>query len=336
MIEDFVKKYNLPKFRLTQFNQAFCRDLIPSFDELTTWPKDLREKLKAEIPFSTISPVKEIISLDKKTIKVLFSRLSDKKQFESVLIIHKDGRCTICVSCMIGCPLDCIFCATGKMGFLGNLSQKEIVDQVLYFARLLKEKKKTITNIVFMGMGEPLLNLDAVLPAIKIFTDPNCFGMSNRRIAISTAGIIPGLRELIASGFKGRLVLSLHAPEQKLREELMPVSKKYFLTELMVILKDYAKMSNKRINFEYIMINKINDQPQHARDLAKLLGRKLSFVNLIPFNPVLGVPLEKSKPQAIKEFSKILTKCGIHHTIRVTMGDDIQAACGQLTNSSET
>jgi len=330
MIDDFIKKYNLPEFRRKQFNQAFYRDLISSFNELTTWPKDLREKLNQDIPFSTIFPVKEIISSDKKTTKILFSRFSDKKQFETVLIRHDDKRNTICVSCMIGCPLGCVFCATGKMRMQGNLTSREIIDQVVYFARLLKKANQTVTNIVFMGMGEPLLNLEAVLSAIKIFTDPNCFGMSDRRIAISTAGIIPELKKLIASGFKGRLVLSMHTPSQKLRQELMPIAKENPLPELMDILKDFSEKTNKRINFEYIMINKINDQAQHARDLAKLLGRKLTYVNLIPFNPVSGVSLEKSKPRAIKEFSKILTKCGIHHTIRVTMGDDIKAACGQL------
>ncbi len=329
-IETFIKNHKTPLFRLTQFYQAFYRDFISSFDELYTWPKTLREELKKEIPFGTITTVKNIKSADQSTIKVLFKRISDGKQFESVLIRHDDGRNTVCVSCMIGCPMGCIFCATGKMGFRGNLSAMEITDQVLYFARSLKKENKSVSNIVFMGMGEPLSNLENVWDAIKIFTDPKMFGMSMRRITISTCGITPYLHKLITRGYKGRLALSLHAPSQELREKLMPIAAKFPLTGLLTEFKEFAKITNKRVSYEYILIAGLNDQPKHAHALARLLDPHLEHVNLIPYNPIQGTSLKRSEPASIKKFSNILTKYNIQHTVRVTMGDDIKAACGQL------
>ena len=330
MIETFIKNHKTPLFRLTQFYQAFYRDFISSFDELFTWPKTLREELKKEIPFSTITSVSHLKSSDKSTIKVLFKRLPDEKQFESVLIRHDDGRNTVCVSCMIGCPMGCVFCATGKMGFNGNLSDMEIVDQVLDFARILKKEDRSVTNIVFMGMGEPLSNLENVWDAIKIFTDPRMFGMSMRRITISTCGITPHLHKLITRGYKGRLALSLHAPSQELREKLIPIAAKFPLTELLAEFKEYAKITNKRVSYEYILIADLNDQPKHAHALARLLDPHLEHVNLIPYNPVQGLSFKRSSLASIQRFSNILTKCKIQNTIRVTMGDDIKAACGQL------
>lgn len=330
MITAFLKNHKVPQFRSTQFYQAFYRDFISSFDELFTWPAILREDLKKEIPFTSITPIRDQTSADKSTVKILFKRLSDSKQFESVLIRHEDGRNTVCVSCMIGCPMGCTFCATGEMGFKGNLSGREIVDQVLYFARELRKENKSVSNIVFMGMGEPLSNLENVWEAIKIFTDPKMFAMSMRRITISTCGITPYLHKLIAKGYKGRLALSLHAPNQELREMLMPIAYKFPLTDLLAEFKEFARITNKRVSYEYILIAGINDQPRHAHILAKLLDPHLEHINLIPYNRVKDSPFERSDPASIKRFSDILAKYRIQHTIRVTMGDDIKAACGQL------
>jgi len=338
------------------------------FDELTTWPKELREKLKKVVPFSTISPVKELKSLDNGTEKVLFKRLSDGKLFESVLMRHKDGRNTVCVSCRIGCPLGCKFCATGKMKFVGNLSAQEIVDQVLYFARALKKQNRIITNIVFMGMGEPLLNLEQVLDAIKTFNDPRFMGLGIRRITISTSGITPKIYELMKLGYKGRLALSLHAPDQKLRETIMPIAKKYLLPELISTVKAFANRTQLRVSYEYVLIDQLNDQTEHARSLAKLIGSprnpeqmpevfsrslrdkhtfisglnkkafwlrgkknpELVYVNLIPFNPIPETTFKRSPLKSVYSFAHTLTDLGISNTVRVTMGDDIKAACGQL------
>jgi len=335
MIDTFAASRALPSFRITQFNLAFYTDYISSYDELTTWPKDLREELKNVLPFSTITPVKILDSKDHGTEKIAFSRLSDGKQFESVLMRHEDGRNTVCVSCMIGCPVGCTFCATGKMKFIANLSAEEIVDQVLYFARTLKKQKQTITNIVFMGMGEPLLNLEEVLKAIGILNDPKKMGFGIRRITISTSGITPKIYELMKRGYKGRLALSLHAPDQKLRERIMPIAKTYPLPELMSTVNAFATRTQLRISYEYILIDGVNDTPIHARALARLFGEdsELVHVNLIPYNPISDVPYRRSSSKSVYEFAKVLSDLGISNTFRVTMGDDIKAACGQLANN---
>lgn len=335
MITAFATEHALPSFRISQFNLAFYKDYISSYDELTTWSKDLREELKKSIPFSTILPVKVLDSKDGSTEKVAFSRLSDSKCFESVLMKHEDGRNTICVSCMIGCSVGCFFCATGKMRFIANLTSREIVDQVLYFARTLKKQKKSVTNIVFMGMGEPLLNLDQVMGAVKILNSPDYMGLGIRRITISTSGITPKIYELMRMGYKGRLALSLHAPEQKLRESIMPIAKRYLLPELMATVKAFATRTQLRVSYEYILIDGLNDTPEHARMLISLLGEdtELVHINLIPYNPIQGVSYKRSSLKAIHEFADILSDAGISNTFRVTMGDDIKAACGQLANN---
>lgn len=333
MIDIFIKEHCLSSFRIKQFNLAYYKDFIVSFDELTTWPKELREKLKKTVSFSTITPIKEIESADDRTGKVLFSRISDEKCFESVIMKHRDGRNTVCVSCMIGCPVRCVFCATGKMKFVGNLTAREIVDQVLYFARILKQQKQLITNIVFMGMGEPLLNLKQVMGAVKILNNKELIGFGIRRITISTSGITPKIYELMKLGYKGRLALSLHAPDQKLRESLMPIAKKYSLPELIFAMKTFATRTQLRISYEYILIDGINDQPDQAQALINLVGKKdsdLVHINLIPYNPITGISFKRSPLKSVYAFAKILTDYGISNTFRVTMGDDIKAACGQL------
>jgi 23S rRNA (adenine2503-C2)-methyltransferase len=334
-VVEWVDAHKLPKYRINQFNQAFYREYISTFDELTTWPIDLRKELASEIPFSTINDIQKFVSKDGNVMKILFSRISDRKSFESVLMRHDDGRNTVCVSSMIGCPAGCTFCATGRMGYWGNLTPSEIIDQILFFARLLKTQNETISNIVFMGMGEPLLNLANVNESIKVITSPEMMAMSMRRITISTSGITSNLRSLIASGFRGRLALSLHAPNQKLRETLMPIARKYPLPVLIAELKGYADMTNKRVSYEYALIDGINDKPEHAKDLYQLLGTNLTHLNLIPYNPVSGVLYKRSTPSSIRIFTEILKKYRMNYTLRVTMGDDIQAACGQLvTNQS--
>lgn len=332
MIVPFATAHKLPSFRITQFNLAYFKEFISSFDELTTWPKALREELKAEFPFSSIIPSTSLVSKDKGTQKVVFSRISDGKRFESVLMRHDDKRNTVCVSCMVGCPMGCVFCATGKMRFVANLSAREIVDQVLHFARILKKQNKSVTNIVFMGMGEPLLNLENVMEAIKILNNPDYMEFGIRRITISTSGITPKIYELMRMGYKGRLALSLHAPEQTLRESLMPIAKTNPLPELMATVKAFATRTQLRVSYEYILIDGINDTPAHAHALALLFGEdtELVHVNLIPYNPVPGVAFRRSPISAVHAFADILTDFGISNTFRVTMGDDIQAACGQL------
>jgi len=288
--------------------------------------------LNKNLEFNSLKVVKKIVSKDKSTTKVIFKKNKDGKLIETVLMNHNDGRNTVCVSCMVGCPVNCDFCATGKMGFNGNLTSQEIVDQIMYFARELKGINEKISNIVYMGMGEPMLNFINVIESIKVLTDPNKLALSKRRITISTSGYVSQLRTLVEKGFRGRLAISLHASNQILRETLMPVvAKSYPLDNLMRFLDEYVELTNKRISYEYILIDGINDTDINAIELSKLLKNRLAHVNLIPFNTISGSNFKRSSKNRMQKFAEILDKNGINYSLRVTMGEDINAACGQLT-----
>jgi 23S rRNA (adenine2503-C2)-methyltransferase len=222
------------------------------------------------------------------------------------------------------------------MGFKAMLSEREIVDQILHIARLLKGKGEKVSNIIFMGMGEPLLNLNNVLSAINTLTGPHKFGLSSRRITISTSGYAAQIDELTERGFKGRLALSLHAPNQTLRQQLMPgAASAYDIETVLTSVDRFARKTKKRISYEYILIDQLNDRPSHAHELGKLLKNRVGYthINLIPYNPVPHQTYKRSTKKAIHAFSHILDKYQLSHTIRVTMGDDIKAACGQLATS---
>ncbi|KXK26473.1 MAG: putative dual-specificity RNA methyltransferase RlmN [candidate division WS6 bacterium OLB20] len=331
MITAFAKKYDLPSFRTRQFNEQFYKHGIPGWDSLTTWPAELRAKLAEEVRFMTLEFELELISKNGDTEKVLLKR-EDGQRIEAVLMRHKDGRNTVCVSCMVGCPVNCSFCATGKMGFGGNLSAREIIDQVMYFQRKLVLESERVSNVVFMGMGEPMLNLKNVMEAIDILSDPDKLALGARRITVSTSGYVPQFRQLMDSGFRGRVAISLHAPNQEVRARLMPVAKLFPLDQLMATLDDYTALTNKRISYEYVMIRNVNDRDEHARDLAKLLRGRLAHVNLIPYNPIREMPFKRSERDQIRRFTDILERAGVNVTVRVTMGDDVDAACGQLAD----
>lgn len=334
-IEEFFEEQQLPTWRQKQFNQAFYHDLITSFDELFTWPKDLRNKLTKSVPFSTLKLISLLKEKQTITIKALFAinppAPAAGKKIETVLMQYADSRRSVCVSSMIGCPVGCRFCATGKLGFAGNLSAQQIVDQVLFFSRLLKEKKEKVTNVVFMGMGEPLLNLEAVWSAIQTLTSPEKLALGKRRITISTSGYLDEFKKLVQKGFRQRIAISLHAPNQQLRAQLMPVAKIYPLNQLLKTMDDYVKLTNKRITYEYILIKDVNDKPEHAQQLVSLFQNRLAHINLIPFNPIKGESLQRSPLKRIYQFAAILKKAKIPHTIRLTRGDKIAAACGQLS-----
>ena len=330
MITGFATHHHLKKYRIDQFNQAFYQKFITSFDQLTTLSKDLRDKLDQEVPFSTIKKVGVQTSKDTNTTKYLFEN-NAQQRFETVLMRYKDGRNSICVSCMIGCPVGCTFCATGQMGFIANLSTREIVDQVLHIARDLKTQNQPVTNIIFMGMGEPLLNLQQVWPAIQTITHPDQVALGSRRITISTSGYATQIKQLITLGYKGRLAVSLHAPDQELRLKLMPhAASAYPLDTLFNSLDHFAHHTKKRLSYEYILIKNLNDQPQHAHLLGKLLTNRPAHVNLIPYNPVPHQDYERSPRSSVFAFSRILDKHQVQNSIRLTMGTDIKAACGQL------
>jgi len=326
-----------PGYRLEQAKKALFHDLIQNWQTAKTLPLSLREELNKKWPIEI--PAKTFISKDRNTTKALLT-LKDDLKIETVLMRHKprsrasslqgrDKRNTICVSSQVGCPLNCSFCATGKMGFERNLEVWEIVEQVLFFARYLKKIKEKVTNIVFMGMGEPFLNYQNVLGAIKILNDKEGFNLGARHFSISTVGIIDGgIEELAKEELQINLAISLHAPNDELRSKLMPINKKYPIKKILNAVDDYIKKTRRRVMFEYIMIKNVNDSEEHAKTLVRLMKKPLYFVNLISYN-FTGI-FKSSPASRIKKFKEILEKEGVTVTQRYRFGEGIEAACGQL------
>ncbi len=328
----FLKKE--PAFRLQQIKKAVFQDLIEDWSEVTTLPQELRLAIAKEYPLIEIQP-EEILTegKDQLSSKVLF-KLSDGLRIESVLMRHADGRNTVCLSCQVGCAMNCQFCATGQQGFARNLTSWEMTEQVLYFARQLKKKQSRVSNIVFMGMGEPFLNYDNVLESIRVLNDEAGFNLGARHISISTCGLIEGIEKLAQEKLQVNLAISLHASNNKLRDELMPVNKKYPIEKVLAAVDNYIIKTKRRVMFEYLMINQVNDSPDQAMELAKLLKKPLYFVNLISFNPVGHSKFASSTGQRIKAFREVLEKQGLEVTQRYRFGQEIKAACGQLAGQN--
>jgi 23S rRNA (adenine2503-C2)-methyltransferase len=301
---------------------------VASFDEMSNMGKDLRKKLEDAFSFPVLKKLRELESEDGETIKFLWE-LQDGKRVESVLIMSRDRR-TVCISCQVGCPARCAFCASGKEGLLRNLSVAEIVEQVLHIDRNLKQKGERVCHLVFMGMGEPLENYDAVVKSIQLFNAPETFNISQRRITVSTVGVVEKIRELADEELKVNLALSLHAPNQHIRKKIIPYARKYELEEVLDAMEEYSCKTHRDITYEYTLIAGINDQIDHARELAELLEGKQCTVNLIPYNPVPGINLGRPSKERIEAFRAILEEAGIPTTWRYTKGKDIAAACGQL------
>ena len=325
-----------PKFRLKQARQAIFIDLISNWNQATNFPLALREKLNQECPLEI--EAETLISREGNSIKALIS-LEDGLKIETVLLEHGAGRNTVCLSSQVGCPLGCLFCATGKMGFKRNLTDAEIVEQAVYFARLLKNNPPgplyqggdRVNNVVFMGMGEPFLNYENVMDAIKILNDKEGLNIGARHISISTIGVASGIKKLAGQPLQVNLAISLHAPNNDLREQLIPANKKYSLDGIIEELNNYLKQTGRRVMIEYLMIDKFNDGREQAEELALLLRRidpPLYFVNLIAYNPTNE--FKPSPTKRIKEFKLALNKQGIEVTERYRFGQDIKAACGQL------
>jgi 23S rRNA (adenine2503-C2)-methyltransferase len=322
-LEEILKKE--PNYRIKQVKKALFSDLIESWQAISVLPLSLRKELEEKCPLEINSEA--VFSKDKKTIKVLIT-LKDGLAVESVLMRHQDKRNTVCLSSQIGCSVGCLFCATGQMGFKRNLSAQEIIEQALYFARYLKKENAKISNIVFMGMGEPFLNYSEVLKAIEILNDENSFGLGARRISISTVGITEGIIQLAKDQPQINLAVSLHAPNDELRTKLVPVGKKYTIEKIMTALDYYIKKTNRRVMFEYLMLEGINDDLKLAEDLTKIVKRPLCFVNLISYNPAGN--FKASSNERIKKFQEVLEKNGVVVTVRYRFGKEIKGACGQL------
>lgn len=326
-----------PSFRLAQARRAVFQDLIEDWQEAKTLSLALREKLNDRCPLKI--DFEASVSDDGKTIKTLIT-LKDGLKIETVLMRHKDNRNTVCVSSQAGCPLACVFCATGKQGFKRNLNSMEIIEQVLFFGRYLKAKQAKVTNIVFMGMGEPFLNYDNVLEAIKILNNKNGFNLGARHFSISTVGIPEGIKKLSGEKLQINLAVSLHAPEDELRSKIMPINKKYSIKEVLMAVEEYIKKTKRRVMIEYVMIDGVNDSDECAKNLALLVRGRLCFVNLISYSftrqkcdAYLGGQagiFKPSSPARIKIFKEILEKKGITVTQRYRFGQNIKAACGQL------
>jgi 23S rRNA (adenine2503-C2)-methyltransferase len=313
-----------PAFRARQV-WRWAANGARSYEEMTDLPAALRHTLTAAVPFSTLTLVREAHASDG-TVKALF-HTQDGRAVEAVLMRYRDGRRSICVSSQSGCPLTCTFCATGQMKFGRNLTAAEILDQVLHFRRI-----EPVDHLVFMGMGEPLMNLDHVLAAARKLPD---VGITHRRTGISTVGWVPGIKRLTETDMPIRLALSLHAAEDALRSQIMPINDRHPLDEVLAACEAHYERKRRQIFVEYVMLAGVNDGYAQAVQLAQRLNPAIYKVNLIPFNPT-GAIYEGSSRAAIAAFKAALEEHGLRATVRLTRGRDIDAACGQLAAKTPT
>ena len=318
----------LPRYRLSQIYRAATKELVTSFDSMTALPIALRRILNEKAKLSSLRLVNEATSGDKQTTKLLYA-LPDGNEVEAVLMRHRGGRTTACISSQAGCALRCDFCATGQGGFTRHLSALEIFDQALDVARRARAEDRALTNVVYMGMGEPFLNYDRVMDSVTLLNDAAGFNLGARHITISTAGVVPGIERFMRQGLQVNLAISLHAADDALRTKLMPINKKWPIAQLMRAARAYVKHTHRKIFYEYVMLAGVNDSPDDARQLADLLGGPLYHVNLIPYNAT-DAPYKRSSLEAMRRFQAILRERRVPSTLRHTMGDDIAAACGQL------
>lgn len=331
-LEDFFESIGEKRFRATQVLKWLHQQGASSFDEMTNISKTLRQRLAEVADIREPEVILEKISNDGTRKWVI--RMDGGSSIEMVLI-PEGSRKTLCVSSQVGCALDCSFCSTGKQGFNRNLSAAEIIAQlrvaIRSFGPFDPKDERRVTNVVFMGMGEPLLNFDNVVAATELMMDDNAYGLSKRRVTISTAGVVPAIDRL-AGLSDVSLAVSIHAPNDELRNQLVPVNRRYPLKELIAACNNYlSHLNDKRvITVEYTLLEGINDQPEHARQLLKLLRQLPCKLNLIPFNPFPNSGYTKPSTEAILKFKQIIVNGGIVTTVRKTRGDDVDAACGQL------
>lgn len=355
-LEAFVRDLGEPRYRADQIWEWLYVHLADSFDQMTNLPLALRERLDEIAVIHTIEPVAETNSRTTPARKVLF-QLADGQSVEAVLMHYASGdpdyhsetagehldesngseheRHTACISTQVGCAMGCVFCATGQMGLLRQMTAGEVIEQVIYLARELEREGKRLTNLVFMGMGEPMANWPATWQTIETLNDSEGFNMGARRMTVSTVGLVPGIRKLAASGIQVRLAVSIHAPNDELRNRLVPVNRQHPLGEIMAACRDYLARTSRRITFEYVMIDHVNDFPEHAGEFADLIQGMLCHVNLIPLNPTPGTDLQPSAYDRCVAFQDVLQRRGILTTLRVRRGIDVQAGCGQLRTRVE-
>jgi 23S rRNA (adenine2503-C2)-methyltransferase len=346
ILESFRQKNKLQPYKIRQIEQEIFHNATIDFDAMTTLSKELREQLKEQ--FVVVPLTVDRVDTCKETSKFLF-QTSDGSVVETVLMyhFHKDkitgkeklNRMTLCISSQVGCSVGCIFCVTGKMGLKKNLERTEILWQVLYVNNYIKKRfgKREdgtlfrVRNIVFMGMGEPMMNYSAVKRVCHYLTDTSYLGLSQRRVTISTSGVIPSMEKFIDDKLPVSLAFSLHAPNQQLREELVPtIAKFYTLDKLMETLDRYSKVSGNEVMYEYVMIKDKNDMDEIAHQAGKLLQGRAAHLNLIPYNENPAIQLQESDPKQIRKFQRIVLSYGVPVTVRENMGREKKSACGQL------
>jgi len=335
-LEDYFSELGEKSFRASQVVQWIHQKGVTDFQQMSNLSQALRDYLQHHTVIHMPEVVYDATSTDG-TRKWLL-QLDDGNRIETVYI-PEDDRGTLCVSSQVGCALDCSFCSTGRRGFNRNLSTAEIISQVLLATRLIDEEKKpgrTVTNVVLMGMGEPLLNFDNVVRAVRIMMDDFAYGLSKRRVTVSTAGVVPAMDRL-GDILDMRLAVSLHASDDELRNSLVPLNNKYPLRELMAACRRFIDKQNtrSRITFEYVLLDGVNDSDLHAHQLIKLVKGIPTLMNLIPFNPFTGSGYKASTAKRVERFNKILADAGITTVVRRPRGGDIDAACGQLVGRIE-
>ena len=334
-MEQLVIDMGYPRYRADQILLPLYYKFPKNISDIKQLPKTLiAELIESGYTIGSAKETHRIVSEDGDTTKLLLN-LSNDKSVETVLMQYDPSkigghpRSTICVSTQIGCAMGCVFCATGQMGFETNLKAEHIVSQVIHFAELLQQRGEHVTNLVFMGMGEPMANYDEMIRSVKILTHSRGFGLGQRHITISTIGIISGIDKLAEENLQIGLAISLHAPNNQLRKELVPTATSNSVEDIIESGYNYFKKTGRRVTFEYALMDGINDSPQIANDLAELLRGNGSHVNLIPINPTAG-DFKRPSNNRVHEFERILSAAGVNCTIRIEKGTEISAACGQL------
>ena len=340
-LEAWLAAEGQPAYRARQIRDGVWRQMAQTSAEVLTLPAALRTSLDAAFRFDSIE-ADEITVADNGLTEKALHLLSDGALIESVLMHypargrgragepeHRE-RHTLCISSQAGCAVGCPFCATGELGFGRDLETAEIVDQVRHAARRLAARGARLTNVVFMGMGEPLLNLDRVLEAVAALADPHRFGLGARHVVVSTSGVVPGIRRLTQLNPQFTLAISLHAARDPLRDVLVPLNRRWPVAQVVAAARDHARVTGRRVSYEYVMISGVNDTDVDADALALLLRGDLAHVNLIPMNPVAHTPWQASSPQRVADFAERLRGAGIGATVRANRGQDAGAACGQL------
>jgi 23S rRNA (adenine2503-C2)-methyltransferase len=328
-LADLLEGWGEPRFRAKQIWTWLYEKRVSSIEAMTNLPKNLRTRLEAETVLGQLHIVTEQISHDD-TVKRLF-RLHDGQLIESVLMAYDDERRTACISTQAGCAMGCVFCATGQMGFARHLTSAEIFEQALWFARDLEAQGDRLSNVVLMGMGEPFHNYDNTLVAIRRLMDE--LGIGARHITVSTVGLVPQIKQFADEGLQVKLAISLHAATDSERAALLPVNKRWPLSDLMEACREYIEKTGRRVTFVWESIRGENDTPEQAHALGKLLKGMLCHVNIIPLNPTGGYHHSPSGMDRVNEFIAILDEYGVSGTVRVRRGIDIDAGCGQLKSA---